>query len=600
MKPSTRSLLEQEQRRALKEPTPPAVIRKNKKSSKKKANSAPKKPAMLRDQEGGTRQPKTRTQDVRDVPKPRKPAGAPKPPSVVSRHQEGGKEIGQLRTKSTPKPRKPRTEKLGMVERLRQRASELEVCEAAKKKFAVGDRVKYTGKWLRNTGQQTGPAGRRKGTIKDLKALSGQHVLVHWDGDPEPVAVHPANLMKTASTVRQATPKKYKVGDKVQYGDKGKQKTYEVIKVKPNPHYGGQSLTIRGPGGTIDNVSPGLDSRFEGNVNAPSFEQLMWGGATQRQATDPECLKGEQQAQRDFKAGKNLRAELAKLRKNGWGAMDACYESMMKRLVNEIKVPGGGDVAAVGKDSRGYYVRAPNGAKTSFKDVTKFRQRLSEMLSSSQKANKLVKQLDQKRASAGGAPVRQGKKPYVSKWRKKVKGKPVQKGKLKKDIVSFGTKGDPIEVYDSGETYPNGDKILILLNTSNDQAMPVEPDHVAMNVASAGKKPREAAAPKKIDRSLRTKIVRALNKAGLDGNGRFEKPGLGLTAAMVVLGKFGIEQDELPSSHHLSGDKGMITVRLAWSNEQDAFSPQPIPNTQLVFSFYKLDKYKYECLAYLS
>ncbi|NIV34157.1 MAG: hypothetical protein GWN58_33320 [Anaerolineae bacterium] len=79
--------------------------------------------------------------------------------------------------------------------------------------------------------------------------------------------------------------------------------------------------------------------------------------------------------------------------------------------------------------------------------------------------------------------VREGK-PYVSKWRKKIKGKPVKKAKLKVNIHSFGDKGDPLEVYDSGEKAHNGKPIFVLLNTKNDQAMPVGPEDLPHHLAS--------------------------------------------------------------------------------------------------------------------
>jgi hypothetical protein len=80
-------------------------------------------------------------------------------------------------------------------------------------RFHVGATVKYSGRWLRNTGQITGNAGRRKGVVidpstpyrsdflapdePDIPGLTMSHtdfVLVRWnDGQITPVAK--GNLM---------------------------------------------------------------------------------------------------------------------------------------------------------------------------------------------------------------------------------------------------------------------------------------------------------------------------------------------------------------------------------------------------------------------
>ena len=99
----------------------------------------------------------------------------------------------------------------------------------------------------------------------------------------------------------------------------------------------------------------------------------------------------------------------------------------------------------------------------------------------------------------------------------------------------------------------------------------------------------------------RIDINEQMMKVGLDGNGRFENPTKGLEAAISVMAKNGIELDVVPSSWALMHyDQFRLTLDLAWTNDQDSFSPIPINNTMLLFTWYKLAEDVYECLAYLS
>jgi len=103
-----------------------------------------------------------------------------------------------------------------------------------------------------------------------------------------------------------------------------------------------------------------------------------------------------------------------------------------------------------------------------------------------------------------------------------------------------------------------------------------------------------------LDRKQRRPIMQALKKKGLDGNGRFEKPERGYAAAVGVLGDFGIELDDIPSSHLFRPDSNIFTVHIAYSDKTDPFSPVPIKNSMLSISFTKLLERKYEVLAYLT
>lgn len=123
---------------------------------------------------------------------------------------------------------------------------------------------------------------------------------------------------------------------------------------------------------------------------------------------------------------------------------------------------------------------------------------------------------------------------------------------------------------------------------------------LAREVAEVSLAIKTAAQTARIKPTLRSKVNRELVKAGLDGNGRFEKPGLALAAAGNVLMDNGIEFDEAVHAGRLMGDEGHTTVRLAFSNQADMFSPIQIQNSVLMLTWYKHDEYKYESVAYLS
>jgi hypothetical protein len=116
---------------------------------------------------------------------------------------------------------------------------------------------------------------------------------------------------------------------------------------------------------------------------------------------------------------------------------------------------------------------------------------------------------------------------------------------------------------------------------------------------SEGAKQAQKPKPKKLTPSIRNKIAKDLKKVGLDGNGRFRKPEEGYSKAVDVLGKYGIELDGIPDSHRFKGDKGSVTVDLAWSNKEDPFSPVSM-NSMLAVSFYKLEDNRFEVLAYIT
>jgi len=103
-----------------------------------------------------------------------------------------------------------------------------------------------------------------------------------------------------------------------------------------------------------------------------------------------------------------------------------------------------------------------------------------------------------------------------------------------------------------------------------------------------------------LDRSTRNRIAKQFKRVGLDGNGKFRKPQDGYSRALGILSDFDIEMDDVPSSHLFNGDQGRLSIHLAFTNQEDSFSPIPIRNAMLVITFYKRMKDNFEVLAYIS
>ncbi len=109
------------------------------------------------------------------------------------------------------------------------------------------------------------------------------------------------------------------------------------------------------------------------------------------------------------------------------------------------------------------------------------------------------------------------------------------------------------------------------------------------------------AAGERLDRNLRQKINRAMEKKGLDGNGRFRKPQEGYSRAVDVMQEHGIELDEVVSSHLFSPrPSGTVKADLAFTNEADRFSPVSITNSMLYLQYTEVSDDRFEVVAYLS
>jgi hypothetical protein len=104
----------------------------------------------------------------------------------------------------------------------------------------------------------------------------------------------------------------------------------------------------------------------------------------------------------------------------------------------------------------------------------------------------------------------------------------------------------------------------------------------------------------RLDQKKKRLVQRVFGLEGLDGNKYFRKAQAGYSKAIEILQDYGIEMDEVVSSHHFSQPKGRFTVNLAMTNPDDIFSPIPITNSMLVVSFYQMQSGKFEVITYLS
>ena len=104
----------------------------------------------------------------------------------------------------------------------------------------------------------------------------------------------------------------------------------------------------------------------------------------------------------------------------------------------------------------------------------------------------------------------------------------------------------------------------------------------------------------RLDNGLKAKVNRDMRNTGLDGNGRFRKPQQGYSLAVEMMQRWNLEIDGTAHSHLFNTDSGKVTVDIAMTNTADRFSPFPITNSMLVVQFHKLEKGRYEVIAYLS
>jgi len=120
---------------------------------------------------------------------------------------------------------------------------------------------------------------------------------------------------------------------------------------------------------------------------------------------------------------------------------------------------------------------------------------------------------------------------------------------------------------------------------------------------------KETDKPEKIKPKERKKINEDFRKSGLDGNGRFKKIDHGISKINEILADHGFELDEITSSDKFREDKGRIELKIARKKHKDPFSPTPIKNSIVVFSWHLMSEKEitdtvkektFEILAYVS
>ena len=108
------------------------------------------------------------------------------------------------------------------------------------------------------------------------------------------------------------------------------------------------------------------------------------------------------------------------------------------------------------------------------------------------------------------------------------------------------------------------------------------------------------ATPGRLESAVRSRVNVALDQAGLDGNRSFQTIGQGLAAIGNVFSKFGIEWDETLNAHMFRAETGQATLRIAFTNQEDSFSPQSISNSIVRVGWYQHQSGNFEVTAYLS
>jgi len=113
--------------------------------------------------------------------------------------------------------------------------------------------------------------------------------------------------------------------------------------------------------------------------------------------------------------------------------------------------------------------------------------------------------------------------------------------------------------------------------------------------------------PRSLKPQLKGDINKALDKGGFGGARRFKSIGEALNVAMGILSAHGLEQDETLNAWKFTSnyDKtkttkgGHETIRVAFTNANDPFSPEEIGNSMLAFAWTDLEN-GIEVIAYMS
>lgn len=106
---------------------------------------------------------------------------------------------------------------------------------------------------------------------------------------------------------------------------------------------------------------------------------------------------------------------------------------------------------------------------------------------------------------------------------------------------------------------------------------------------------------KKLDRQLKSSINRSFERVGLDGNGRFNDPQQGYSRAVDLMDEYGVELADIPNSFDFKPrPTGVVRVDVAFTNQEDIFSPYAITNSVLVIQYTELREDVFEVIAYMS
>lgn len=112
---------------------------------------------------------------------------------------------------------------------------------------------------------------------------------------------------------------------------------------------------------------------------------------------------------------------------------------------------------------------------------------------------------------------------------------------------------------------------------------------------------RVVTAGRKLDRKTQQKVNQDLIRAGLDGNGRFRRIGEAIGAITKVLGRHGLEEDDVFNADLFRDDSGRRTFAIAYSNPDDPFSPESVGNSLLVIQWHRFEETdQLEVISYLS
>jgi len=112
----------------------------------------------------------------------------------------------------------------------------------------------------------------------------------------------------------------------------------------------------------------------------------------------------------------------------------------------------------------------------------------------------------------------------------------------------------------------------------------------------------------RLDPSLRRKINQRLVHVGLDESRTFPKPETIYSLAVQTVGEFGIDLESNinpfvfvdRSKPDGKADQGHTTLLLEWRNRENPFSPLPLNNSMLVFTFVRMPSGNFAGTAYLS